>query len=97
MFAVCVTFKIIPDGLGTFLPLMRTQARNSMQLEPDCHHFDVCVAGERNVVFLYELYTDRAAFDAHLQSAHFKTFDADVASLVLEKSIDLFDAVLSAN
>ena len=30
---------------------------------------------------------DRAAFDAHLKSAHFKTFDAKVAPWILEKNV----------
>lgn len=35
--------------------------------------------GRPNEIFLYELYTDRAAFEAHLASDQFVAFDANVA------------------
>jgi quinol monooxygenase YgiN len=40
-----------------------------------------------NAVFLYERYADRAAFDAHLASTHFRAFDAAVRGMVAAKSM----------
>lgn len=92
MYAVCVTFKIHPGQLADFLPLMVANARNSRIEEAGCQMFDVCVRDDE--VFLYEIYDDRAAFDLHLASPHFKTFDASVAPMVASKKVALFDEVI---
>ncbi len=88
MFAVCVTFRLKPGAAEAFLPLMARQARNSLEREPGCLRFDVWTDTERpDAVFLYEIYDGRDAFDAHLGSDHFKTFDAASAPLVAEKTV----------
>lgn len=92
MYAVCVTFKIHPGQMDDFLPLMIANARTSRDEEAGCQMFDVCVRDEG--VFLYEIYDDRAAFDLHLASAHFKSFDASVAPMVASKQVALFDEVI---
>lgn len=95
MYAVCVTFTTHPGRMAAFLPLMRAQAETSLAREPGCHRFDICTAADApDTLFLYELYSCRAAFDAHLASAHFRAFDASVAGLVAAKEVRLFDTVL---
>lgn len=88
MYVVTVTFGIHAAHADAFLAAVQENARLSVENEPDCHRFDVAV-GETGpeTVFLYELYTDRAAFDAHLASAHFKSFDAAVADWVASKDV----------
>lgn len=88
MYVVTVTFRINPDHTDRFLEAMRENARLSLEREPGCHRFDVAL-GENGpeTVFLYELYTDRAAFDAHLEADHFKSFDATVADWVASKDV----------
>jgi len=91
MYIVCVTFKIAPEHFETFLPLMRAQAENSLSQEPECHQFDVSLSEtEQSTIFLYEKYTNRAAFDVHLASDHFKEFDAAVSGLVLDKKVEMY-------
>ncbi|MEM7426792.1 MAG: putative quinol monooxygenase [Pseudomonadota bacterium] len=91
MFVITVTFKIAPENIKSFKALMYAQARNSLELEPDCHQFDVCEDGaDPGTIFLYELYTDEAAFQLHLASEHFKQFDRDVAPMVLDKQVRSF-------
>lgn len=92
MYAVTVMFEIKPDRIEAFMPLMRENARVSREDEPGCRQFDIC--HDEAVVFLYELYDDRAAFDAHLQSAHFLSFDAAVGPMIDSKSIHLFKEVI---
>ena len=88
MFAVCVTFKINQGKMDAFLPLMHQNARTSLNEEVGCHQFDVATDAARpDEVFLYELYADRAAFETHLASAHFKAFDAAVASMIADKQV----------
>ncbi len=90
MFAVCVDFAVPKDRLAEFLPLMQAQARNSFEREEGCHHFDICVPDTGDGVFLYELYTDRAAFDAHLATPHFRDFDAKAVEIVTSKAVRTF-------
>lgn len=88
MYVVTVSFETNPTDADAFLTRMRLQAAESLAAEPGCHQFDVCTSPERpGQVFLYELYEDRAAFDAHLASAHFQAFDADVAPMVTAKTV----------
>ena len=94
MYVVAVTFHIQPDKIKAFMPLMLAQARNSLSKEPGCQVFDVCRnPDEAEKVFLYEVYDDRAAFDAHLASDHFKTFDAAISDMVDEKHVSLFHRI----
>ena len=90
MFVVVVEFRLSDGAAGAFLPLMRIQARTSLDREPGCRRFDICTdAGSPRDVLLYEIYDDRAAFEAHLASPHVRAFDAAVAPLVDEKSVRL--------
>lgn len=91
-YAVTVTFEIAPGQMDAFMPLMRGNAAASVRDEPGCLQFDICSGGS-NTVFLYEIYTDRGAFDAHMQTQHFKTFDAAVADMVIGKTVATFDHV----
>ena len=88
MYVVIVDFRIKPERLAEFMPLMLENARASRETEPGCRQFDVCVdPKDKTSVFLYEVYDSRAAFDAHLASAHFKRFDPAVAPMVAAKAV----------
>lgn len=88
MYVVTVTFRIKPEHSEAFLTAIRDNAARSLADEPGCHRFDVAI-GESGpeTVFLYELYTDRAAFDAHLAAVHYKSFDAAVSDWVASKDV----------
>ena len=83
MFAVTVDFTLDPAQRDAFMPLMLENAARSREDEPGCRQFDVCVDPARpERVFLYELYDDAAAFDAHLAAPHFRAFAAATASMI---------------
>lgn len=91
MFAVVVHFDIIPEKYAAFLPLMRENARKSLAQEPECHRFDVWTDPKRpNQIFLYEVYSNAAAFQTHLESAHFIAFDAAVGDMVADKTVTVW-------
>ena len=95
MYAVCVTFELKSGQADAFLPLMYQNARTSLRQEAGCLRFDVLTDADKpNAVFLYEIYTDRAAFDLHLASDHFATFDMAVASMIADKSIQTWGHVI---
>jgi len=94
MFAVTVTFALKSGARAEFLPLMVENAAASVRDEPGCHQFDVCLGDDPDMVFLYEIYDDGSAFEAHLQSAHFKSFDAAVAGMIANKTVHQFSEVI---
>jgi quinol monooxygenase YgiN len=85
---VIVEFTLRPGHSQRFRERVRRQAEDSLRLEADCHRFDICIdPGREDFVLLYELYSDRAAFDAHLASAHFAEFDTTVRDWVCDKRV----------
>lgn len=98
MYVITVKFSIQPEQLQAFRSAMLDQARSSLQLESGCLHFDVCQdATDTTQFFLYELYTDKAAFEAHLGSDHFKSFDRHVASWVRSKQVQPYELLETQN
>ena len=88
MHVVTVKFVVKNAHCDEFRRALVRQAKNSVQLESGCHVFDVAVsASNQGTFFLYEKYTDSAAFDEHLKSAHFLHFDAEVSPWVEEKTV----------
>jgi len=92
MYVITVVFTIHPEHLAGFMLLMLENARISRETEPGCRRFDVCRdPAQPEHVFLYELYDDRAAFDAHLAAAHFKAFDGAVKAMVASKTVNAYE------
>ena len=88
MFAVVVSFELKAGCEDQFHDAMIKQAENSLALEPDCHYFDVCrEPGDPAKYVLYELYTDEYAFEYHLASEHFKSFNKQVSDWVDARAI----------
>ena len=96
MYVVVVEFELRAEHAAAFCARVAQQAADSLERESGCHVFDVCIEPARNdFVLLYEVYIDRAAFDAHLQSAHFADFDREVAGWVVDKRVRTFERVES--
>eukprot|EP01031_Cornospumella_fuschlensis_P016542 gene16542-20219_t len=71
-----------PACLDQFLALAREDASHSLRDEPGCRRFDVTVLqGVENRVLFYEIYDDRAAFEAHLSTPHLARFRAGFPAL----------------
>ena len=88
MLAVVVEFQIDPAHAQDFRQAIVANASQSLAVEPGCRQFDVCCdPGAPNLIFLYELYDDEAAFQAHLQSPHFLEMDARTAAWVTSKRV----------
>ena len=88
MFVVCVEFEIIPRHLDDFLLAMRKNAAQSHALEAGCQQFDVCQDQQNpNTIFLYEIYDDEAAFEAHKAAPHYHEFNHSIDGMVVKKSV----------
>jgi len=93
-FVIVVDFKIRPGEMQSFRRLIDANARASVAHEPGCRRFDVLAhRKDADRILLYEIYDDRAAFDAHLKAPHFAVFDRDSAALVSDKTVVEYDLV----
>lgn len=85
---ILVDFRLKPGSRDAFRRLIDENARISVREEPGCRRFDVLEPfKEKDRVLLYEIYDDRDAFDLHLKSPHFASFNSASAPLVAEKIV----------
>jgi quinol monooxygenase YgiN len=91
MYIIVAEFKIKPEHVATFARLVEQQAKDSVTLEADCHQFDVC-QGERDsqAFLLYEVYTDKPAFEHHRGLPHTKKFLETVGPMIAERGVRSF-------
>jgi autoinducer 2-degrading protein len=96
-FVVLVEMDTAPGDFAAFKELILANARASVRDEPGCRQFDVSVpkdAAQR--VVLYEVYNDEAAFQAHMQTPHYKAFAAAAGPLITARRLVLCE-MLGAN
>lgn len=88
LFVILVDFHLKPGAGSEFRRMIDENADASVKTEPGCLQFDVLEPeGEGERVLLYEIYSDRAAFDAHLRTEHFRVFAGASESLILQKTV----------
>jgi quinol monooxygenase YgiN len=88
LFAIMVDFRLKQGTGPEFRRLIDANADASVKTEPGCLQFDVLEPeGEDDRVLLYEIYSDKAAFEAHLRTEHFRIFAGASEALCLEKKV----------
>ena len=88
LLALVVEFRIKPEFVDAFATAIEDNARASRDSEPGCRQFDVCRdPADASLFFLYELYDDEAAIQAHLKSAHFLQMNETTAGWVQSKAV----------
>ena len=98
MYVITVVFNVKAEHADAFATAMTENARESLETEPGCHQFDVAFApDDPTTCFLYELYTDKAAFEEHLAAPHFKSFDATVTPWLGGKSVQAYERAWPAD
>jgi (4S)-4-hydroxy-5-phosphonooxypentane-2,3-dione isomerase len=87
MLVITVRFNVKRAHLKSFSTCVRRRARDTLAIEKDCCRLEIC-SGPENVeqIFLHEIYTDDAAFQARLISPHFLQFKSDTQDW-LESSV----------
>jgi autoinducer 2-degrading protein len=94
MYVITVQFTIDSRHTGSFMPLILENARASRETERGCRHFDVCRdPAKPDSVFLYEVYDSRAAFEEHVKSMHFQSFDQATSGMVAGKQVHVYERV----
>jgi (4S)-4-hydroxy-5-phosphonooxypentane-2,3-dione isomerase len=72
MYVVMVRCHIKPEQLSAFQDAIADNARHSVLDEPGCQRFDVVQeVDDPTLIWLYEVYDDRAAFEYHTTTPHF--------------------------
>ena len=75
MYVVIVPIQIEQGHRDEFLEALMVDAKGANEDEPGCLRFDaVQDADDDHRIWLYEVYKDEAAFQAHLQAPHFQVF-----------------------
>jgi quinol monooxygenase YgiN len=94
MYVVTASFQIDPKFSSAFREQMIGNARMSRGAEPGCLQFDVCTDPmHKDRIFLYEVYADRAAFDAHLLTAHYKSFEETAGPWITAKDVRTYERI----
>jgi quinol monooxygenase YgiN len=82
-----VELVIIPSEMPKFLEAIKENAANAVK-EPGCREFNVSMLANRpNHVFLYEVYDNEAALNAHRQTDHFKKYQTTTANMVADRNV----------
>lgn len=84
MYGGLARFVVKPGKRDEFLELIRWSARVARDEEPGTLRLDAWeVEGEPNVVYGYEVYTDREAFEVHIKNPPVQKF-AEVMDTLVE-------------
>ena len=72
MYVIIAPLQIKEGNKEKFLEALLPNAQAAANTEPGCLRFDVIQdAGDPNRVWVYEIYVDEAAFQAHTSSEHY--------------------------
>ncbi|SFA64699.1 putative quinol monooxygenase [Metapseudomonas otitidis] len=94
MYCLLLKTQLKLGSLDAFMEAMRINAAASVRDEPGCLVFDVLRdRSDPDRVWLYEVYTDEAAFEAHMQTPHFLASRPLVEPLILRQDCIEADAL----
>jgi autoinducer 2-degrading protein len=82
-----VDLDIKPGDVAKFIEAVKENGAAAVK-EPGCREFNITVlAKDPNHVFLYEVYDNEAALNAHRATDHFKKFAATTADMVAKRDV----------
>jgi len=91
MYVIAVEFTINNEFVSQFRDRVQQQAEDSLTNESECHQFDVCFdLDDKTKCFLYEKYTNEAAFEVHRSTDYFSSFAAEVEPWVASKELKVW-------
>jgi phosphoglycerate dehydrogenase-like enzyme/quinol monooxygenase YgiN len=87
---VLAEFRVRPGHMEAFLPLLEQHARTTRANEPGCLQFDVVRDGEDpDRAFVYEVYADAAAFEAHKAAPYLARYRERADPHLLERKVSV--------
>ena len=86
MYSLFIKTRVKPGTADAFLAAINANAAASVATEPGCLVFDVSQDRENaDVIYLYEIYQDDEAYQAHTRTAHFRDSRPLVEPLIEEQ------------
>ncbi|MNP00742.1 Autoinducer 2-degrading protein LsrG [compost metagenome] len=94
MYCIFIRTRLKPGCADAFIEAIKPNAATSVETEPGCLVFDVSRDRvDPDVVYLYEIYRDDEAYEAHTRTAHFRDSRPLVEPLILEQEVFESDAL----
>jgi quinol monooxygenase YgiN len=84
--ALVVELEIQSGHRDVFLARAREHRNNVLSREPGCERFDLLTPQDGdNTVFLYEVYADQNALDAHFETPYMKQYLEDTGPMIASR------------
>ena len=88
-----VDLDIAPGQMEKYIEAIKENGAASVK-EPGCREFNITVMADNpNHVFLYEVYDNEAALNAHRNTEHFKKYQATTANMVTGRNARAMSAI----
>jgi quinol monooxygenase YgiN len=85
LFIAAVEYDVVPGKVDDFIAALKENAAASVK-EPGCRELNVTVSQkDPNHLFIFEVYDNAAAAEAHLATEHFKKYKAATKDLVAKR------------
>jgi quinol monooxygenase YgiN len=82
-----VDIDVVPGQIDNYLAALKENGAASVK-EPGCREFDITVSQkDPNHVFIFEVYDDAAAAQAHRETEHFKKYAAATKDMVAKREV----------
>lgn len=81
-----VDIDVAPGQIENYLAALEANGAAAVKTEPGCREFNITVSqSDPNHVFIFEVYDNAAALDAHRQTDHFKKYAATTKDMVAKR------------
>ncbi len=92
--SLIVEYQLKPGQRQAFEKIIRDHAEGTIEEEAGCLQFDVLMAADDpDRAFVYEVYADDAALEAHKQSPRMPTVRAAYADMLVDRWISVCTVV----
>ena len=93
LYVNAVDLDIVPAEMDKYMAAIKENGAAAVT-EPGCREFNITVqASNPNHVFLFEVYDNEAALQAHRATPHFKKYQAATANMVAKREVRAFTSV----
>jgi quinol monooxygenase YgiN len=88
-----VDIDVVPGQIDAYVAALKENGAAAVH-EPGCHEFNITVSPkDPNHVFIFEVYDNAAAFEAHRATDHFKKYAATTKEMVAKRDARAFASV----
>ena len=90
-----VNIDVVPGQIENYLAAIKEVGAAAIKTEPGCSEFNITVSQkDPNHLFIFEVYDNAAAFDAHLKSDHYKKYAAAAKDIVAKREVHPLSSVV---